>query len=77
MKEASLVFEMPVYRGYYSERLATAGKAHSLLNAETDVAEGYSKERLLADLKATADKLEADQDWTSSMHLRQEMKRLR
>ena len=77
MKEAPLVFEMPVYQGYYSEHLATAGKAHSLLNAETEVAEGFSKERLLADLRVTADKLEADQDWTSSMHLRQEMKRLK
>lgn len=77
MKKAPMVFEMLPYQGYYSEHLATAGKAHSLLNAETDVAEGFSKERLLADLRVTADKLEADQDWTSSMHLRQEMKRLK
>ena len=75
--KAPMVFEMPVYQGYYSERLAEAGKAHSLLNAETEVAEGFSKERLLADLNATADKLDAQQEFTSAIHLRQEAKRLR
>lgn len=75
--EAPIIFEMPVYSGFYSEHLATAGKAHSLLNAETDVAEGFSKERLLADLRATADKLDAQQEFTSAIHLRQEAKRLR
>lgn len=76
MKE---VFEIaqPLYLGYYSERLASAGKAHSLLNAETEVANGMHKEMLLADLKVTADVLEEQQDWTSALHLRREMKRLK
>lgn len=75
--KAPMIFEMPVYQGYYSERLATAGKAHSLLNAETEVANGMHKEMLLADLEATAKVLDTQQDWTSAMHLRQEMKRLK
>lgn len=75
--KASMVFEMPTYQGYYSEHLATAGKAHSLLNAETDVANGTRKEMLLADLKATADVLDAQQEFTSAIHLRTEAKRLR
>lgn len=75
MKE---VFEIaqPLYLGYYSERLASAGKAHSLLNAETEVANGMHKEMLLADLEATAKVLDTQQDWTSGMHLRREAKRL-
>ena len=77
MKEAPMVFEMPPYRGYYSERLATAGKAHSLLNAETEVIGSDRKEMLLADLEATAKVLDTQQDWTSAMHLRREMKRLK
>lgn len=77
MKEAPMVFEMPPYQGYYSEHLAAAGKAHSLLNAETDVANGARKDMLLADLKATADALDAQQEFTSAIHLRQEAKRLR
>jgi len=76
MKEAFEIAQ-PLYLGYYSERLASAGKAHSLLNAETEVAKDFSKERLLLDLKVTADVLEEQQDWTSAMHLRREMKRLR
>lgn len=72
-----MVFEMPPYPGYYSEHLATAGKAHSLLNAETDAANDGRKKMLLADLKVTADKLEAEQDWTSAMWLKREAKRLR
>lgn len=75
--KAPMVFEMPPYQGYYSERLAEAGKAHSLLNAETDVAEGHTKEMLLADLKATADVLDAQQEFTSAIHLRTEAKRLK
>ena len=76
MKKAPMVFEMLPYQGYYTEHLATAGKAHSLLNAETEVANGMHKEMLLADLQVTADKLEAEQDWTSSMWLKREAKRL-
>jgi len=75
--KAPMVFEMPPYSGFYNERLAEAGKAHSLLNAETDVANGSRKEMLLADLNATADVLETQQEFTSAIHLRTEAKRLR
>lgn len=76
--KAPMVFEIPPYPGYFSESMTQQAQGHSLLNAQTESAlDAHSKEMLLADMKVTADVLEQNKDYTSALHLRQEMKRLK
>lgn len=74
---APVAIALPPYPGYYREDLAEAARAHSLINRDTETANGMHKEMLLADLEATAKVLEGAPDPTYAIHLRQEMKRLR